>query len=159
MKCKNFLMCLSVVVLFACGEGDDYRDVYVGTYNGDGYTGAIMVDVVGFTEDVTSGTGAIVVDKDKSDINRLNIQIGEDSYSAQINDDILTIEEREIDMESDDIHYTFQVFQSGSGTITAHDINLSFTYYGTATYEPDPNDPSQTRYYGINGSGYCSGIK
>ncbi len=150
---------LLFLVLSACGEGDDYRDPYVGNYVGSGYSGTVTVEGIGVSEEIESVSNVISVSKDKSDINMLIIKIDDQSFPAHLENGGLDFDPVEVDVTGSTPGYTYQVYQSGAGTITATTINLQLQYSGTATYNPDPNDPSKIRTYNVGGSGMGYGTK
>ncbi len=164
MKLKIFqIVSLLVLTVFACSEGNDYRDIYVGDYNGSGYSGSFSVVGTGASMDIGPGSGTISVSKDKSDIDRLKINIDDEfdntTYSAHINGSSLSIDQVEFDLTDESTFYTYHIYKTGTGTITESNISLQFQYSGTAIYNPDPNDPTKIREYDIVGSGSCSGVK
>lgn len=151
---------LLLLVIPACNEGNDYRDPYVGDYVGSGYSGTVVVEGIGVSEEIESVSNVISVSKDKSSINMLVIRIDDQNFPAHLEDGGgLSINPVETDVTGSTPGYTYQLYQSGTGTITPTIIDLQFLYSGTATYNPDPNDPSKIRTYNLGGSGMCYGTR
>lgn len=160
MKMKHIpIVCTLILVAFSCNDGEDFRDPYVGDYYGSGYSGDIVVEETGEVKDVDGGGTVITVGKDKSSVHILTIKINDQTFSAHIENGGLSIDALEYDWTDNTPGYTYQVYQSGTGTITPTTIDLHFQYSGMAKYEPDPGDPSQTKYYTIGGQGSCSGSR
>ncbi len=152
-----FIPIILIFLMFACNEGNDYRDAYVGDYVGSGYTGTIVVEGTGITKYIGSGSGVITVGKDKSDIHLLTITIDNQTFSAYIDESTLTLDPVEFVLTEDSPDYEYDVYQSGEGSITPKVISLNFDYYGTAVHTPD--DGGDPIYYDVTGTGSCSGSK
>ncbi len=158
MKWKHLLIVsVLVFVLFACSDGNDYRDAYVGDYYGDGYSGVIVVVGTGASEEIGPKSGIITVGKDKSSVHMLNITIDDETFAAHIDGSSLTIDPVEYDWTEDSPNYEYTVYKSANGSITPNAINLSFQYSGTAKYTPDGG--GVPTYYQIEGNGMCSGTR
>ncbi len=157
----RYLVIILVIGSFvaACNDDPDYRDTYVGDYVGNGYSGRLVVEGTGISKVISPESGVIHVAKDKSSVHILKITIDENTYSARFESGLLSIDPIPFDWEDASYPgYTFETYQSASGSITEQYIKLNFQYSGTATYTPSEN-PSDVAYYDIGGTGTCSGTK